>query len=57
MRACFSFLASEEGTTAVEYAVMLGLIIMTCVLTVRALGDQAGGIWASNQTKLDDAGF
>jgi pilus assembly protein Flp/PilA len=32
------FLASEDGPTAVEYAVMLAMIIMVCVGAVQALG-------------------
>ena len=32
------FLSSEEGPTATEYAVMLALIIMACILAVTALG-------------------
>lgn len=32
------FLCSEDGPTAVEYAVMLALIIMVCVVSVAQLG-------------------
>ena len=32
------FLASEDGPTAVEYAVMLGLIITVCLVGIQALG-------------------
>ena len=32
------FLANEDGPTAVEYAVMLALIILVCVATVAQLG-------------------
>ena len=32
------FLLNEDGPTAVEYAVMLALIIMVCVATVAQLG-------------------
>jgi pilus assembly protein Flp/PilA len=35
---CCRFLRSEDGPTAVEYAFMLALIIMVCVLAVRSLG-------------------
>ena len=33
------FLVSEEGPTAVEYAVMLALIIVTCLIAIDRLGD------------------
>ena len=32
------FLAAEDGPTAVEYAVMLALLILVCFVTVVALG-------------------
>ena len=32
------FLNNEDGPTAVEYAVMLALLIMVCFVTVVALG-------------------
>ncbi len=32
------FLKSEDGPTATEYAVMLSLIIVACILAVTALG-------------------
>jgi pilus assembly protein Flp/PilA len=32
------FLASEDGPTAVEYAVMLALIIVACVTIIQNLG-------------------
>jgi pilus assembly protein Flp/PilA len=33
-----SFLISEDGPTAVEYAVMLALILVACISIVTALG-------------------
>lgn len=35
------FLASEDGPTAVEYAVMLALIVVVCLATVSTLGSRA----------------
>ncbi len=32
------FLASDDGPTAVEYAVMLALIIVVCLVSIQALG-------------------
>jgi pilus assembly protein Flp/PilA len=32
------FLASEDGPTAVEYAVMLALIIIVCLVAIQSLG-------------------
>jgi pilus assembly protein Flp/PilA len=33
-----SFLADESGPTAVEYAVMLALIIVVCIAAITAIG-------------------
>ena len=35
------FMQSEDGPTAVEYAVMLALIIVVCIGTIGAIGDTA----------------
>ena len=36
-----NFLKAEEGPTAVEYAVMLALIIVICLAAITALGTSA----------------
>ena len=35
------FLKNEDGPTAVEYAVMLALIIVVCISAISALGSNA----------------
>ncbi len=35
------FLVSEDGPTAVEYAVMLALIIIVCLTAIQAVGTNA----------------
>jgi pilus assembly protein Flp/PilA len=35
------FLKAEDGPTAVEYAVMLALIIVVCIAAISALGSNA----------------
>jgi pilus assembly protein Flp/PilA len=35
------FLVSEEGPTAVEYAVMLALIVIVCLTAIEAIGTNA----------------
>jgi pilus assembly protein Flp/PilA len=35
------FLAQEDGPTAVEYAVMLALIIVVCIAAITTLGTNA----------------
>ncbi len=44
------FLASEDGPTAVEYAVMLSLIIVVCLAAITTIGNNASSVFqnASN---------
>lgn len=35
------FLKAEDGPTAVEYAVMLALIVVVCIAAITALGSNA----------------
>jgi pilus assembly protein Flp/PilA len=35
------FLVSEDGPTAVEYAVMLALIVIVCLAAISAIGSNA----------------
>lgn len=37
------FLVSEDGPTAVEYAVMLALILVACITIVTTLGTSVSG--------------
>lgn len=36
-----TFLQSEDGPTAVEYAVMLALIVVVCITAIQTLGTNA----------------
>jgi pilus assembly protein Flp/PilA len=45
--ACVEFLKNEDGPTAVEYAVMLALIIVVCIAAISALGSNANGTFAN----------
>jgi pilus assembly protein Flp/PilA len=38
---CVDFLRSEDGPTAVEYAVMLALIIVVCIASIQLIGQNA----------------
>jgi pilus assembly protein Flp/PilA len=40
-RKVWSFLVSEEGPTAVEYAVMLALIVIVCLTAISSIGRNA----------------
>jgi pilus assembly protein Flp/PilA len=42
-----NFLQREDGPTAVEYAVMLALIIVVCITAITALGTNANATFSS----------
>lgn len=46
------FVASEDGPTAVEYAVMLALILVACITIVTSLGVTVSGTFSSVNSTL-----
>jgi len=46
------FLISEDGPTAVEYAVMLALIIVVCISTVTTIGTKANAKFQATASRL-----
>jgi pilus assembly protein Flp/PilA len=46
------FLVSEDGPTAVEYAVMLALIVVVCLTSISLIGTRANTTFNSVATKL-----
>ena len=50
------FLKSEDGPTAVEYAVMLALIIIVCLTAIQAIGTNANATFNSVAAKLPSGG-
>ncbi|HEV3004053.1 MAG TPA: Flp family type IVb pilin [Pirellulales bacterium] len=46
------FLVSEDGPTAVEYAVMLALIVIVCLTAITSIGTKASATFQSIATSL-----
>jgi len=42
-----AFLAKDDGPTAVEYAVMLALIVVVCIAAITALGGNANSTFST----------
>ena len=40
-KTCSRFLVSEDGPTAIEYAVMLALIVIVCLTAIGRVGHEA----------------
>jgi pilus assembly protein Flp/PilA len=51
-----NFLKAEDGPTAVEYAVMLALIIVVCIAAITALGTNANNTFSYVGTKVGATG-
>jgi pilus assembly protein Flp/PilA len=47
-----NFLKREDGPTAVEYAVMLALIIVVCLTAITTLGSNANSTFTSVGNKI-----
>ena len=47
-----TFLKSEDGPTAVEYAVMLALIVIVCLTAIRAVGNNANARFNAVKNQL-----
>ena len=54
-RGVVKFLKAEDGPTAVEYAVMLALIIVVCIAAISALGSNASNTFNYVGNKVDTA--
>ena len=46
------FLASEDGPTAVEYAVMLALIVVACIAILQSLGTSISSTFGTVSTTI-----
>ena len=50
-----NFLVSEDGPTAVEYAVMLALIVVVCLTAIQAVGTNAANTFNDIATDINSA--
>jgi pilus assembly protein Flp/PilA len=50
------FLVSEDGPTAVEYAVMLAFIIIVCIIAIQAVGTNVNATFNSMASKIPTGG-
>jgi pilus assembly protein Flp/PilA len=51
------FLSDDEGTTAVEYAIMLAMILMAVITGVSAFGAAQSGYWTRIDSDMKGHGF
>ena len=55
-RSAVDFLKREDGPTAVEYAVMLALIIVVCIGSIAILGSNANKTFTTVGTVISTSG-
>ena len=57
MKSFLKLLGDEQAATAVEYAVMLGLILLVVIGSIVTVGQGTGGMWSGNNSAMQSAGF
>ena len=57
MQRIIQLLTDEEAATAVEYAVLLALIMVAIIGTIGALGNTTGGLWGDIDSGLSTHGL
>jgi pilus assembly protein Flp/PilA len=50
--AIWSFLAAEDGPTAVEYAIMLCLVLLVCFVAIVTVGTQTNSMFQKAASSL-----
>jgi pilus assembly protein Flp/PilA len=55
MKRIWNFIKDEDGLEVVEYAIILGLIVVGVVATVLAIGTWVGGRFDALNTELQSA--
>ena len=56
LKSLVHFIKAEDGPTAVEYAVMLALIIVVCITAITTLGSNANNTFSYVGTELGKTG-
>ena len=56
LRKVVDFIRNDEGPTAVEYAVMLALIIVVCITAVTTLGTNANNTFSYVSSQVGKTG-
>ncbi len=46
MKKSYCFLACEDGPAAVEYAIMLSLIVIVCLTAITSIGTKASSVFS-----------
>ena len=55
VRLTLRFVRDEDGPTAVEYAVLLALIVVTCIASVQAMANAPANSFDNTATEISNA--
>ncbi len=55
VRSTVRFFHEEDGPTAVEYAVLLALIVVTCIASVQAMANATANSFDNTATEISNA--
>jgi pilus assembly protein Flp/PilA len=55
LKQIYRFIVCDDGPTAVEYAVMLALIIIVCLVAITSVGTQASTTFSNVANSLSGA--
>lgn len=55
MQKLIRFLRSDDGPTAVEYAVMLAMIFLACIAAITLVGQQTASSFSSSNNAIGNA--
>ncbi len=55
-RGILNFLHNEDGPTAVEYAIILALNVVLCVVAITSMGTNANKVFGNVSNKLANSG-
>lgn len=55
MQAIIKFLTRDDGPTAVEYAIMLAMIVLVCIGAIQSVGSQTNALFERSNTQIEAA--
>ncbi|MCA9262404.1 MAG: Flp family type IVb pilin [Planctomycetales bacterium] len=55
IRKIIRFLEREDGPSAVEYAVMLMLVFLACIVVIQTIGQSVSDSFGSSSNSIDEA--
>lgn len=51
------FFADESGPTAVEYAILILLVILVCMLSIQVFGQSLDSSFSESQQRMSNSGL